>query len=192
MLHSDRILQHQYRAKNYQTYSDLVHDLLQVEKHDELTLRNHHQRFVGSASLPEVHYNIKGNEKSDGSKNQQKKFGKFKKCKHNDKNMKNRAKAQGKGKGKAFTCHKCGGPNHFARKCRTPKHLVELYQKSLKKSNNNKRLYETHFNNMTKEASTSGTIPSNLEMPKETDTNDMDMENTIMEYHSNDVYGNLK
>jgi hypothetical protein len=42
ILPSDRILQHQYRAKNYQTYSDLVHDLIQAEKHDELTLRNHH------------------------------------------------------------------------------------------------------------------------------------------------------
>jgi hypothetical protein len=48
----DRILQHQYCAKNYQTYSDFVHDLLQAEKYDELTLRNHHQRSVGSAPLP--------------------------------------------------------------------------------------------------------------------------------------------
>jgi hypothetical protein len=70
--------------------------------------------------------------------------------------------------------------------------LVELYQKSIKESNNNKRLYEAHFNDMTKEASTSGTILSNLEMLKETDTDDMDMENTIVEYHSNDVYGDLK
>jgi hypothetical protein len=42
MLPSDRNLQHQYRVKNYQTYSDLVHDLLQAEKHNKLTLRNHH------------------------------------------------------------------------------------------------------------------------------------------------------
>jgi hypothetical protein len=38
ILPSDRILQHRYRAKNYQTYSDLIHDLLQAKKHDELTL----------------------------------------------------------------------------------------------------------------------------------------------------------
>jgi hypothetical protein len=71
MLPSDRILQHQYRAKNYQTYSDLVHDLLQAEKYDELTLRNHHQCFIGSAPLSEVHYNVKGNKKGDGSNNHQ-------------------------------------------------------------------------------------------------------------------------
>jgi hypothetical protein len=63
MLPSDRILQHQYHVKNYQNYSYLVHDLFQAKKHDELTLRNHHERSVGSAPLPEVHYNVKGNEK---------------------------------------------------------------------------------------------------------------------------------
>jgi hypothetical protein len=153
-------------------------------------LRNHHQRSIGSAPLLEVHYNVKSNEKGDGSKNQHKKFGKFKKGKHNGKNMKNRAKDQGKGK--TFTCHKYGGLNHFASKYYTPKYLVELYKKFLKESNNNKRSYEAHFNDMTKEASTSGTIPSNPKMPKLTDTDDMDMENTILEYHSNDVFGDHK
>jgi hypothetical protein len=78
-------LQHQYHVKNDQTYSDLVHDLLQVEKHNELTLGNHHQCYVGSAPLSKVHHNVKGNERGDGSNNQQKKFDKFKKDKHNDK-----------------------------------------------------------------------------------------------------------
>jgi hypothetical protein len=133
---------------------------------------------------------VKDNEKGDGSINHQKKFGKFKKGKRNGKNMKNRAKGQGKGK--AFTCHKYGGPNHLARKCRTPEHLVELYQRSLKESNNTKRLYEVHFNDVTKEATTSRTITSNSEMPKLTDNDDMDIENTIMEYNSNDVFGDLK
>jgi hypothetical protein len=192
MLPSDRILQHQYRAKNYQTYLDLIHDLLQAEKHDELTLRNHHQHFVGNALLLEVQHNVKGNEKGNGPKNSQKKFGKFKKGKHNAKNMKNRAKYQVKGKGKTFTCHKCGGPNHFTRKYRTPKHLVQLYQKSLKESNNNKRSYEAHFNDMTKEASTSKTIPLNPKMRKKTDNDNIDMENTIVVYHSKDVFGDLK
>jgi hypothetical protein len=86
------------------------------KKHDELTLRNHHQCSISSASLPEVHYNVKGNEKGDGPKTPQKKFGIFKKGKRNGKNMKNEAKGQGKSKGKSFTCHKCGGPNYFARK----------------------------------------------------------------------------
>jgi hypothetical protein len=111
---------------------------------------------------------------------------------HNGKKKKSRAKGQGKGKNKAFKCHKCGGPNHFMKKCQTPQYLVELCQRSLKKSNNAKRSYDAHFNDETKEATSSGTIPSNPEMPKMTDNDDMDMENTIIEYNSSDVFGDLK
>ena len=32
---------------------------------------------------------------------------------------------------------RCGGRGHYARDCRTPKHLVELYQESLKKKEKN-------------------------------------------------------
>jgi hypothetical protein len=70
--------------------------------------------------------------------------------------------------------------------------LVELYQRSLKESNNAKRSYKSHFNDETKEATTLGTMPSNPEMPKLTDNDDTDMENTIMKYNSNDVFGDLK
>jgi hypothetical protein len=59
MLPFDRVLQHQYRARNYQHYADIIRDLLQAEKHDELTIKNHHQRRVGAAPLPEIHHNEK-------------------------------------------------------------------------------------------------------------------------------------
>jgi hypothetical protein len=48
MLPSDRFLKHHYRARNYQRYSERIQDLLQAEKHDELTMRNHHQRLIGT------------------------------------------------------------------------------------------------------------------------------------------------
>ena len=32
-------------------------------------------------------------------------------------------------------CHRCGMDNHWAKNCRTPKHLCELYQESLKNKN---------------------------------------------------------
>jgi hypothetical protein len=53
---SDRILQHQYQAWNYQHYANLIRDLLQAKKHDELTIKNHHQRHVRVAPLPEIHH----------------------------------------------------------------------------------------------------------------------------------------
>jgi hypothetical protein len=57
MLHSNRVLQHQYWAWNYQYYVDLIRDLLLVKKHDELNIKNHHQCCVGSAALSEIHNN---------------------------------------------------------------------------------------------------------------------------------------
>jgi hypothetical protein len=59
-----------------------------------------------------------------------KNVGKFKKGKKN-KNKKNKFKDQSSGKGKkSFTCHHCGGPNHIAKKCNIPQHLIDLYQMS--------------------------------------------------------------
>ena len=55
MLPSYRVLRQQYRAKNLEVYSNLIHIFSQAEKHDELLLKNHHKRPVGSAPLPEVH-----------------------------------------------------------------------------------------------------------------------------------------
>ncbi|XP_048629125.1 uncharacterized protein LOC125600461 [Brassica napus] len=45
-------------------------------------------------------------------------------------------------------CHRCGRGNHWAKNCRTPKHLCELYQESLKNKNPDARMvhdsgYET-------------------------------------------------
>jgi hypothetical protein len=56
MLHSNQVLQYQYRTQNYQHYADLIRDLLQAEKHDELTIKNHHQHCVGAAPLPVIHH----------------------------------------------------------------------------------------------------------------------------------------
>ena len=55
MLPPDRVLQQQYRAKNFEVYSKLIHTLSQAEKHDELLMKNHHKHPIGSALLPEVH-----------------------------------------------------------------------------------------------------------------------------------------
>jgi hypothetical protein len=69
--------------------------------------------------------------------------------------------------------------------------LIELYQKSLKEINRAKRSYKSHFNDVSKEATTSKTKVKDHKIPRMTDKEDMDLENTIVEYISNDVFGDL-
>jgi hypothetical protein len=187
MLSSDRILKHQYRARNYQCYSELIQDLLQAEKHDELTMRNHHQRPVSKAPLPKVNYSSKGKEKMDDAK-PSKNISKFKKCKKN-KHKKNKSKDQSLGKGKkSFKCHRCGGTNQIVKKCKIPQHLVDLYQKSLKETGKAKGSYEAHFNATTDEATTLGMRPDEATKPNPSTDDYIDGENMIVEYNSNDMF----
>jgi hypothetical protein len=66
-----------------------------------------------------------------------------------------------------------------------------LYQKFLKNIGKVKRSYETYFNDKSNEVITSGKIPEEVDMPNLTVADYMDMENTIIEYNLNDVFGTL-
>ncbi|XP_019154247.1 PREDICTED: uncharacterized protein LOC109191595 [Ipomoea nil] len=52
---SNLVLQQQYRAKNYTQHAELISALLVAEKHNQLLMRNHNARPVGSAPVPEAH-----------------------------------------------------------------------------------------------------------------------------------------
>jgi len=53
---------------------------------------------------------------------------------------KEKEKGENNGKKDKNICYRCGSKGHWTRGYYTPKHLVELYQESLKKKN-----IETHF-----------------------------------------------
>jgi hypothetical protein len=147
---SDRVLQHQYRARNYQHYADLIRDLLQAEKHDELTIKNHHQRHVGDAPVPEIHHNEK---KASASKDSTlKKNYRSARCRRNRQKNRKLSKSIKKdgvsSKGNNVQCKACRTFKHTTNKCRTPKHLVALYQKSIGKNKivqGSGTRYEAHF-----------------------------------------------
>jgi hypothetical protein len=148
MLPSDRVLQQQYRAHNYQLYSQLIHTMTHVDKHDELLLKNHQKRPVGSAPLPEVHNvqkkNTRNKNKFRGSdpKNKTNKHKNNMRQRSNSNKRKDNAKSKNDNK-----CHKCGDFSYFAKNCCAPKHLVALYQKSLKEAKPaGDTRYEAHFN----------------------------------------------
>jgi hypothetical protein len=151
-------------------------------------MRNQHKCHVGTAPLPNVNYNSKGKEKVDDNK-PPKNVDKFKKGKKN-KCKKNKSKYQSLGKGKKFfKCHCCGGPNHIAKKCNIPQHLVDLYQKSHKEAGKAKGLYETHFNAASDEATTSRKCPDEASKSSLMTNNYINRENMIIKYNSNDVFG---
>lgn len=205
MLPADRVLQHQFRAMKFEHYSELIHILTQAEKHDELLLKNHHKLPTGAKPLPEVHNNVQ-NSNSDKFNGQ---FRPFTKNFKGNKNFKrnNKYKAYNKGKGnskprfdKSKTCNKCGCFKHTTKKCRTPKHLVDLYLKSQgrgRKSQGSR--YEAHFSHQptfNKETSSSkqvlpqqGTSKNETsdQLGKSSDTTN----NMIIEFASNDMFGDM-
>jgi hypothetical protein len=67
--------------------------------------------------------------------------------------------------------------------------LVDLYQKSLKEAGKVKESYESHFNAISDEATTSGKRRD--EAAKSSPSNDdyIDGKNMIIEYNSNDMFG---
>jgi hypothetical protein len=71
----------------------------------------------------------------------------------------------------------CGCNNHIAKKCRAPKHLVELYMKFLGHTLEKKK-YEKHS-------------PSNTKTPPSGEEDFMDVDKMLAEYAFNDVYGDL-
>jgi hypothetical protein len=94
----------------------------------------------------------------------------------------------------------CSGDfKHTTEKCCTHKHLVILYQKSLEKDKKAQGLgsgYEAHFSiptNSTFEAGCSSKDPHNPSINEPTLIVGayMDLDNTIVEYALNDVFGDI-
>ncbi|KAL0334001.1 UNVERIFIED_CONTAM: hypothetical protein Sangu_1556300 [Sesamum angustifolium] len=112
------LLQQQYREKGFTKYSELISCILVAEQNNELLLKNHKSRLAGSAPFPEVnvatrnHYN------------------------HEPYRGRGRNHSHGYGRGRGYRS------GHWSRTCRTPEHLIDLYQESLK--NKNKKI-ETNF-----------------------------------------------
>ncbi|KAI5338977.1 hypothetical protein L3X38_018249 [Prunus dulcis] len=154
---SNVLLQQQYRHSGFKKYSELVSCLLLAEQNNELLLKNHQSRPTGSAPLPEI--NAASQEvnatSSRGSIHKRGRGGKRGRWQGSRKDHGARSEGLGprsdpstngknasRNKGKAqmshvprnveSTCHRCGAKGHWVRACRTPKHLADLYQASLK------------------------------------------------------------
>jgi hypothetical protein len=95
---------------------------------------------------------------------------------------------------KKTTYYKCGSYNHVAKKCRTPKHLVDLYIKSVGRAQNNQK-FEAHFISHELETGTSdqvphGAGPSNAITSLPAREEPLNVDDMLVDY-SADVYGDL-
>jgi hypothetical protein len=190
MLPSDRVLQHQYWAQNYQHYVDLIHDLLQVEKHDELNIKNHHQRRSGATALTEIHHNEKKhNFSKDNNPKKNGRSARRRRNRHRNNQLAKTMKNNGTPfKGTNIQCRACGAFKHTAEKCCTPKHLVALYQKFLgkdKKTQGSGSGYDAHFSIPTDSKFEAGCLSKDSQNPSTIETtlivdDYMDSDNTMV------------
>ncbi|XP_015054946.1 uncharacterized protein LOC107001393 [Solanum pennellii] len=139
---SSMLLQQQYREMGFKKYSELISYLLVAEQHNELLMKNHESRSTGSMPFPEVNTaNIHQSRREKGrgpSRGRGRNFNhgdrlalnnnlQHQQCKKNNEKHDVVQKKNSDNK-----CYRCGGKGHWSRTCRTPRHLVELYQASLK------------------------------------------------------------
>ncbi|XP_075083548.1 uncharacterized protein LOC142167283 [Nicotiana tabacum] len=131
------VLQQQYREKCFKKYSELISLLLVAERNNDLLMRNHKNRPTGSTPLPEVnevysHYSKRGKDRGPVRGRGRGQERNFPGVNHPPKKNNHQKRKGPRANGSETECYRCGGKGHWANICRIPKHLVELYQASLK------------------------------------------------------------
>ncbi|XP_070003168.1 uncharacterized protein [Nicotiana sylvestris] len=135
----------------FKKYSELISHLLVVEKHNGLLMKNHESRPTGSCPFSEVnetnfhqakcgrvrgpsrgHGRGRGRNSNHGNNNAPKNPPRYQQWKR--KEQKHEAVQAPNAEN---ACYRCGRKGHWSHTCRTPKHLVKLYQASLKKTEKN-------------------------------------------------------
>ena len=152
---TNMVLQQQYRERNFATYTELIECLLLAEANNELLLKNSEMRPPGTAPLPDISKLVIEPKKESNlvqhndhpgpnrGRSQGRGRGSFKAHGRGRGRGTTPGFSRGRGRGrsvsfkpqiKADRCHRCGMGNHWAKNCRTPKHLCELYMESLKRN----------------------------------------------------------
>ena len=146
-------MQQQYRERRFTKYSELIACLLVAEKNNELLLQNHQSRPTGFKAFPEAnatfaspHSNRQGHKNGPSrGKGRGRGGGRGHGCGDNSRYCNTGNSNKGKLPNPQATtdqnipqrqqdnaCYRCGMTGHWSRTCRTAKHLVELYQASIK------------------------------------------------------------
>ncbi|KAG2587691.1 hypothetical protein PVAP13_5NG164081 [Panicum virgatum] len=191
----------QYKKDNYKTYVALSNALQQDQGEDETIMQNHLSRPTGTVAPHEAHATS------------------FKK---NDNKGKGTHKAPWKGKGKQFRknkmqkskktlsggeygkqdqdCYRCGMRGHLSRICRTPKHIMDLYQELHGQKKKKQAQHEAHFVDSEKleiERAMKTTEDNNKDMGESSkNPGDIDLDDDLMDedglLSEEDVHGDTK
>ncbi|XP_047251370.1 uncharacterized protein LOC124886587 [Capsicum annuum] len=100
-------------------------------------MRNHESRLAGTAPFLEVNAVNFRPTKRERSPNPSRGCGRGCGSTSNAKKKKGEAPKAAPRMNSESKCYRCGGKRHWSRTYRTPKHLVKLYQMSLKRAENN-------------------------------------------------------
>ncbi|KAL7116769.1 hypothetical protein ACP275_03G026000 [Erythranthe tilingii] len=168
------LLQQQYRERGFTKYSELISCLIVAEQNNELLMKNHNSHPTGSRALPEANanassYHVRANNVTSG-RGRGRGFGRGhgrgygrspnrnhvgnriapyqqKWSKNDEKQDKGNTMKFGPPKKQNDSCYKCGANGHWSNVCRTPRHLVDLYQASIKGKGKAKEINFIDFNN---------------------------------------------
>ncbi|XP_019263009.1 PREDICTED: uncharacterized protein LOC109240783 [Nicotiana attenuata] len=148
---SNMLLQQQYREMGFKRYSELISHVLVAEQHNGLLMKNYESRPTGSCPFPEVNEMNFHQAKRGGGRGPSRGHGRGrgrnfnhgnnnapKNPPHHQQWIRKEQKHEAvQAPNAENACYRCRGKGHWSRTCRTPKHLVELYQASLKKTEKN-------------------------------------------------------
>ncbi|KAM3264275.1 hypothetical protein P3L10_001269 [Capsicum annuum] len=146
---SNVLLQQQYREKGFKKYTELSSHLLVAEQNNNLLIKNHENRPTGSAPFPEVndvhvhharHGKDRGPDRGHGRGHGRGRDDQERNPVPGVNHSSNKKRKDEKRE--AITCFRCGEKGHYSRDFRALKHLVDLYQASLKKKERN---FEANF-----------------------------------------------
>ncbi|XP_056685461.1 uncharacterized protein [Spinacia oleracea] len=146
------LLQQQYRERGFKRYSELISLLLVAEQNNDLLLKNHNLRPTGSMAFNEANA-VESSNPPEANVAHRGGRGRFN---HRGRGRGNH-RGRGRGRGRGYlgprnnnhkghqqgnqkhtpskekdTCFRCGMTGHWGKTCRTAKHLVDLYQASIK------------------------------------------------------------
>jgi hypothetical protein len=188
----------QYKKDNYKTYVALSNALQQDQGEDETIMQNHLSRPTGTVAPSEIHAtSFKKNDKKGKGAQKAPWKGEGKKFKKNKMQKSKKTPSGGKYGEQDQDCYRCGMRGHWSRICRTPKHIVDLYQELHGQKKKKQAQHEAHFVDSEKLEALKTPEDNKKDLEESNkDSGDVDLDDDLMDEDNllsdEDVHGDTK